>query len=564
MHTRLALCFTAVALTSCRDTVSRASFGGMAEEFVHASLALSPVAATAAGYHKHNGVSLDQLIDDYSPAGLQEQRRFYSDFRNRMAAAFKREQLTPEDRADYDIIDGQISLALLEYDTLQSFKHNPTSYVELVGNALYSPFVLEYASKRDRFGHIVSRLEKIPALVEQAKVNLTDSPDIWLKVALEENQGNIDLIDKTLRPEAPGDLKSGYDQAAGRAIVSLNSFNVFLRDTLSKHFSDWRLGKEKYARKFQLALGTGKTPEQMLAEADEKLKEIRGQMASLAKPQTVEAALAKVAARHATPETYMSDAQHDLAETTDFVREKHLLTLPARSNLKVIDTPAFMRGIYAVGGFSPAPALEPQLGAFYWITPIPKQWEAPRIESKLREYNYYGLKILTIHEAMPGHYVQAEYANDIQPKSRRTVRGIFGNGPYVEGWAVYATQAMIDDGYRNTPEMKLTFWKQMLRVVSNTILDIRLQTMGMTEQQAIDLMINDTYQEREEATAKYRRARLSSCQLPTYFAGWQGWLDAREAYKKAKGANFQLADFHERALKEGAVPLPALTKLLTP
>ena len=536
----------------------------MAEEFVHSSLALSPVAATAAGYHKHNGVSLDQLIDDYSPAGLREQRRFFADFRNRMAVAFKREQLPPEDQADYDIIEGQISLALLEYDTIQSFKHNPTSYVELVGNALYSPYVLEYASKGERFGHVVSRLEGIPALVEQAKANLTDSPDIWLKVALEENQGNIDLIDQTLRAEAPSDIKNRYDGAASGAISSLNSFNEFLRDTLAQHPSDWRLGKEKYARKFQFALGTGKTPEQMLAEAENKLKDIRGQMATVAQPRTVEAALAKVGARHATPGTYMSDAQRDLAETTDFVREKHLLTLPARSNLKVIDTPAFMRGIYAVGGFSPAPALEPQLGAFYWITPIPKQWEAARIESKLREYNYYGLKILTIHEAMPGHYVQAEYANDIQPKSRRILRGIFGNGPYVEGWAVYATQVMIDDGYRNTPEMKLTFLKQMLRVVSNTILDIRLQTMAMTEQQAIELMIDDTYQEREEATAKYQRARLSSCQLPTYFAGWQGWLDARDAFKKAKGSGFQLAKFHERALKEGAVPLPALTRLLTP
>lgn len=153
--------------------------------------------------------------------------------------------------------------------------------------------------------------------------------------------------------------------------------------------------------------------------------------------------------------------------------------------------------------------------------------------------------------------------NDIQPKSRRTVRGIFGNGPYVEGWAVYATQVMIDSGYQNTPEMRLTFLKQMLRVVSNTIIDIRLHTMGMTEQEAIDLMINDTYQEREEATAKYRRARLSSCQLPTYFAGWQGWLDARDAYKSAKGASFQLAHFHEQALKEGAVPLPVLIRLLT-
>jgi len=222
-----------------------------------------------------------------------------------------------------------------------------------------------------------------------------------------------------------------------------------------------------------------------------------------------------------------------------------------------------MRGIYSVGGFNAAPPLQPELGAFYWITPIPKSWSKDRIESKLREYNNYGLQQLTIHEAMPGHYVQLEYANDVQPKSRRLLRNIFGNGPYIEGWAVYAQQLMTDQGYLdNSPGMRLTLGKQLLRVLANTILDVRLQTMGMTDQEALDLMIKDTYQEKEEATAKLQRAQLSSCQLPTYFAGWKGWLQVREHYQQKQGANFSLKDFHERALKESAVPLTTLDRLL--
>ena len=120
----------------------------------------------------------------------------------------------------------------------------------------------------------------------------------------------------------------------------------------------------------------------------------------------------------ATPpaKRYLDDARKDLEEARAFVQQKHLLTLPTRANLQVIPTPEFMRGIYAVGGFNPAPALEPQLGAFYWVTPIPAAWPKERVESKLREYNFYKLKLLTIHEAMPGHYVQMEFANDVQPK----------------------------------------------------------------------------------------------------------------------------------------------------
>src|SRR5438477_519732 len=222
-----------------------------------------------------------------------------------------------------------------------------------------------------------------------------------------------------------------------------------------------------------------------------------------------------------------------------------------------------MRGIYAVGGFNAAPPLQPELGAFYWITPIPKNWSKDRVESKLREYNNYGLQHLTVHEAMPGHYVQLEYANDVQPKSRRLLRNVLGNGPYVEGWAVYAQQLMTDQGYLdNDPGMRLTWLKQLLRVLANTILDIRLQTMGMTDQQALDLMINDTYQEKEEATAKLQRAQLSSCQLPTYYSGWKEWLEIREHERQRKGASFSLKEFHERALKESAVPLPVLDTLL--
>jgi uncharacterized protein (DUF885 family) len=164
---------------------------------------------------------------------------------------------------------------------------------------------------------------------------------------------------------------------------------------------------------------------------------------------------------------------------------------------------------------------------------------------------------------MPGHYVQFEVADNLDPQSRRALRNIFGNVPYVEGWAFYTQQMMSEEGFMdNSPELWLTFYKQELRAIANAILDIRLQTLGMTDAQALDLMMNQTFQEKEEATAKLQRAQLSSCQLPTYFVGLRGWLDNREEYKKRKGAGFTLSGFHDAALKESAVPLPALGALL--
>jgi uncharacterized protein (DUF885 family) len=551
-------------LAGCKTVPERQKldFSKVTEDFVYGSLALTPVSATQAGYHEHQGVKLDEKLDDFSPSGIEAQQKFYTGFKDRLAG-MDQASLSAEERADYLILKNAVDLSLQDLQQIQSYRHNPTTYVELIGNALFNPYVLEYAPFDTRFAQIIKRLSLVPALLDQAKMNLIDSPEVWNRVAREENDGNIDVIDKTLRSKAPANLKADFDKAAGPALDSLRSFSAYLKQDLSKKTSDWRLGKERYAQKFAYALVVGKTPEQVLSEAEAALKVTREEMAKLAAPHSIREALDAIAKQHTTPEHFMGQARQDLDLATAFVRQKNLVTFPARSNLQVIPTPEFMRGIYGVAGFNPAPALEPQLGAFYWVTPIPGDWPKERIDSKLREYNRYGLMEITIHEAMPGHYVQFEVADNLEPQSRRALRNIYGNVPYVEGWALYTQQMMSENGFMdNSMDLQMTYYKQLLRSIANAILDIRLQTMGMTDQQALDLMINDTFQEKEEATAKLQRAQLSSCQLPAYFVGLHGWLDIREEYKKRKGSIFMLSQFHDAALKESAVPLPALGQLL--
>jgi uncharacterized protein (DUF885 family) len=398
---------------------------------------------------------------------------------------------------------------------------------------------------------------------------------------MEENEGNINLVDKTLRETVPENLREHYAQAAKTALAALRQFQDYLKSNLSnRDRHDWRLGRDRYTKKFRYILAAGVDPESVLADAEADVARVRARMLERSLPLhkklypshgahenenvVISEVLARIADRHSTPASYMQDARRDLEEARRFVQSKHLLTLPPRDNLQVIETPEFMRGIYAVGGFNPAPALEPHLGAFYWLTPIPKDWPTQRMESKLREYNFYKLKLLTIHEAIPGHYVQLEYANDVQPRPRRLLRSIYGNGPYVEGWAQYATQVMLDEGFLDaSPELRLTFEKEELRALANAIIDVRLQMLNMSDQEALDLMQQQTFQEVEEATAKLQRAKLSSAQLPTYYVGWRGWLRLREKYRHARGAGYKLSEFHDEALKTGAVPLPLLETLLT-
>jgi uncharacterized protein (DUF885 family) len=543
---------------------SRASeFDQLVDDFVFGTLALSPATASGAGYHVHHGASLEDQLDDFSESGILASHSLLHDIEARLAR-LDEGTLDAEQRADVGIMRDAIGAARLDLDEIQSYRHNPTTYVELLGNALYSPYVLQYAPAPERYRHLINRLNKIPDLIRQAEANLQDSPDIWNRVAREENAGNVTLIDTTIRGDCPTSERMRYDQAAAAAIAALQGFNHWLEDHLAEHRSDWRLGKDLYAKKFRLVLQTGKTPEALLQEAEADLSKARAEIARLAAPKSVEQALAEVARQHATAAGFMASAKDALSVATAFVKAKDLVTVPSSANLAVIETPVFMRGVYGVGGFNPAPALEPKLGAFYWVTPIPSTWTQARIDSKLREYNDSGMQHLTVHEAMPGHYVQAEYSNTLEPSSRRLLRDIYGNGPYIEGWAVYAQQLMAEQGYlADTPGYRITLQKQLLRVLANTILDVRLQTMGMTDKEALDLLTRSTYQESEEANAKLQRAKLSSCQLPTYYAGYKGWLSVREHYQSRHAANFNLKDFHESALKEGAVPLPVLDGLLS-
>jgi uncharacterized protein (DUF885 family) len=563
-------------LTSCSPQTKPIDVEKLLQDFIGASLAMSPVTATQAGFHNYEGVNLDSILDDYSPNGIRGLRILYNTMHVN-ASKLDSKKLAPEVRTDFALIRDYCEQQLLEVDKLQSYRHNPTLYVELIGQAINGPFTLHYASTETRYQQIIARLTKIPAFLETAKANLTDAPEIWNTVAQQENEGNIDLIDHQVHENVPVGLKPRYEAAASQAIAALRGFNSWLKGTLKQHQSDWRLGNDLYAQKFRYALASGETPEQTLAAAVQKLQAIRQEMRGQAlklwpkyfagrpAPKDENALIAgvleKIALVHTTPDKFFDEAKQDYDRAAAFVKERNLLPLPAMNNLQVIPTPAFMRGVYGVAGFQSAPPLEPKLGAFFWITPFEPGMPKADAESKLREYNRWGLETIVLHEAMPGHFVQSQYANAIEPQSRAVLRQILSNGPYVEGWAVYATQLMIEAGFDASPEMQLTFNKQMLRVVANAILDVKMQTQGMTDQQALDLMINQTFQERQEAVAKVKRAKLTSCQLPTYYAGWQAWLRLRSGWEQKHGAN-TLPRFHEAALKEGALPMPTLARLL--
>ncbi len=586
-----------ISYASAADSPTDAGkkFATLSDQFMKESLARSPGDASEAGYHLHKDSAtgktlvLDAMLDDMSAEFMKEQRHFYQSWRDRFASETPPAKLDPQDAADWHLIDDQIAMNLLELDKIQNYKHNPTVVVEMIGNALFQPMTSSYATKAVRLGHVMDRIEQIPRVLTQVKAYLDKADPIFVKTAIEENDGNVDLIESTLKYEIDDDpkLKQRYEKIAPPAVAELKSFSKWLENDLGKRPDprSWRLGKELYDQKFKLIMETGVTPQQLLERAETKMKEVRADMLRLALPMhktmypthdehpgndehereniIIGEVLQRISDEHPERDELQHTIEKDLDGIKEFIRSHKIVDLSDRDNLKVIPTPKFMRGIYSGAGFHGAPPLEPKSEAQYWITPIDSKTSDEKAESRLRENNFYSLKWLTIHEALPGHYIQFEHANNIQPERRRLLRTLFSNGAYVEGWAEYIAQVMMDEGFqKDEPKFRMTMRKIRLRLLANTIIDVRNHTMGYTDEEAMRLMTKECFQTQAEAEAKLTRAKLSSTQLPTYYAGLVDWQNLREKYQAAKGKDFDLLKFHNLVLDQGPLPVPVVEKLI--
>jgi len=576
------------AAAACSRGDSR--FPALADEYVYTSLSFSPSGASQVGLHvfvdprTRDTLRLDALLDDYSAAALDHQRAYYRDFATRLGA-IRRDRLEPQTQADYDLLDNAVKFASFSLDSERFYQRRPQLYAEILGSALFANISLEYADTAARARDLTTRVEQIPAWIGVATRNLTASNEIYRKVALEEMAGVADLLKNMGAAFVKGTpSQARYRAAQGPALAALAHYAAFVRDTLPRRAAfDWRMGRGMFEQKWRYYLQASVTPEEMLRSAEDSMRAIRHEMLQLADPlysswfpgkrpagdsatvlnAIVGRVLGRIGEEHANRDSLVETGQRTVADLEKFVVDHHVLSQTDFSNLRVIPTPVFERGSYGVGGAVFAPALQPNLSAFYWVTPIPKEWKAADAEAKLREYNKYKMLSLTIHEAMPGHIVQGDYANRVTPEWRRLLRTVYGLNSYIEGWAVYMEQAMEELGANGGDAVKarLVALKADLRMYANVIIDVRLHTMGMNGDSAVALMVRDAFQERPEATAKLQRAQLDYVQLNTYPVGVREWWDFRRAAEAREGSAFNLCRFHDLVLSYGPIPVPAVRSL---
>jgi uncharacterized protein (DUF885 family) len=557
------LLFVALALVFVANVApavaSDKEFEAVANAYIDKLLEMNPEFATTLGDHRFDG-----RLNDRSAAGIDLQTRVAREYLDKLAAIDPK-KLREANAIDYAILKLNLERAVFEAVELREQEWNPLFYN--MGNAIYSLLSRDFAPLDDRLRNVKSRLEAIPAVVAAAKANLKNPPKVHTETAILQNQGNIGMIRDDLSQFVAGSpVAAELVPVREAAAKALEEYGTWLeQDLLPRSTGEVRIGDAMWRKKLRFSLDSDLSKEDIHARAVADLKATQQAMYQTALPlykkyypevtdqaklgdmkHVNKAVLDRLAATRPNNDTIVEKAKKTLDDAIAFTREKKLVTVPTEP-VKIIVMPEFQRGVAVAYCESPGP-FEPAGETFYAISPTPADWSSERTESFFKEYNDYMLYDLTVHEAVPGHYLQGAHANKF--KAPTQVRAIFYSGSFVEGWAVYTEKVMADAGFGG-PEVRMQQLKMRLRVIINAIIDQKIHTEGMTEEEAMALMKNEGFQEDGEAAGKWRRACLTSTQLSTYFVGSAEVEDIRRAYE-AKNKKVDLRKMHDAMLSFGA------------
>ena len=477
-----------------------------------------------------------------------------------------------------------LATTLWRLETLQEWAWNPLVYTELTGGSIYGLMAREFAPRPQRLAHVADRLEQFPRLLEQVRKTLVPKrvPPIHAETAVRQNKGVLSILENMVEPHL-GELEPAVRQRLEKAVQTargaVDRHQTWLESELRPQAAgDFRLGAKLYDQKLPFTLQTSLSRAEVRERAESELKRVRAEMYQIAQQvylkkhpytkfpaepskeyqQALIRAGLEMACLDVPPADQMVEkARESLVDTANFIREKQLMTLP-EDPLEIIIMPEFQRGVSTAYCDAPG-ALDKGQKTFYAVAPLPADWNAEQIQSYLREYNTRSLHNLTVHEAMPGHYVQLVLSN----RYPSTLRAVLSSGTFIEGWGCYAEQMMANAGYfHNDPLMLLVQRKWYLRAIANSILDQAIHVDGMSREEAMRLMIEETFQEEREAAGKWIRAQLTSTQLSTYFVGVQEHLDLRREAEERWGKEFAPRRYHDQVVSFGSPPVRFVRALM--
>lgn len=568
---------TANAQTA-KDSQADQAFDTVAKRWLDESMRLSPVWATGVGDHR-----FDEQLDDLSQVGRSRVLDFNKTLLRELDA-IDTSALSRENQVDAAILRNQLRGEIWQAEVLQSWAWDPQMYSSLAGSAIYSLMAREFAPMPQRLRAATARMEKLPELFAQMRSNLDPArvPRIHAETVARQHAGINTLIAEFIQPNI-GELSGEEQQRLNKAISNLQSavaaHQTWLDDELVPNAKgDYRIGAKLYDEKLQFSLNSALSREEIGQRSRDELTRIRERMYVIATQVLKDEHVAPPLPDNPTPEqqqraietalelAYIERPERDgvvdyakktLDIATEFARKHDLVTVPT-TPVQIILMPEFQRGVAVAYCDSPGP-LERGLPTYYAISPIPDEWTNEQSESFLREYNNRMIHLLSIHEGVPGHYLEGAHS----VKHPSTLRAVLRSGPFAEGWAVYTEKVMTDAGYLDRdPLFELVQLKFYARAVANAILDQGVHVDGMSRDEAMDLMVRQSFQQESEAAGKWIRAQLTSAQLATYFVGAQEHFDMRQAVEAKRGTEFNLKAYHDEVLAQGAPPVRFARQLI--
>jgi uncharacterized protein (DUF885 family) len=565
-------------MQSTRDWTPDDLFGELSKSYLDRSTALSPVYATYLGDHRFDG-ELDEVGEEARAQTIS----FCNEYLGRLEKV-PRDHLSQANQIDAALLEHELRRTLWRLEVLQEWAWNPLGYTDLCGRAIYSLMARDFAPIEKRLSSAADRLEKLPRLLEQVRGALVAKrvPKIHAETAVRQNKGVLSILDNMVVPhlEKLEKAERGRLEAAMKtARAAVDKHQEWLeKEVLPQAAGDFRIGKELFDKKLAFTLNSPLSRAEIRQRAESELKRVREQMYQLSKgvflkkeparvfpgkpdeahrQETIQAALELAYADKPARDAVVKTARESLVDIEAFVRKRDLITIPD-DPIEIIIMPEFERGVSVAYCDSPG-ALDVGQKTFYAVAPLPDDWTDKQVDSFLREYNRRSIHNLSVHEAIPGHFLQLAHSN----RYPSLLRAVLSSGVFIEGWAVYTEQMLADEGYMNAdPLMKLIALKWYLRGIANSIIDQAIHAGDMSQQEAMRLMTVDTFQEEREAAGKWIRAQLTSTQLSTYFVGYQEHRDLRAEAEKKAGEGFNLKKYHDQVISYGSPPVRFVRRLV--
>ena len=524
------------------------------DEYLAYLYEVHPTNATFDGIHVH-----DDLLEDLSRQAIDRQIRDLGGFARRLAA-IDPGRLTDIERLERPALENSIRARLFELEQVRTWERNPQFYADVIATSIAGQALFEYAPLSERARRIVSKLRQVPRLVQAARDNIKDPPGIFVKAGLESMRGTRRFIDHDL-PRAfsrLGDLHILGDLAdtSTEASAALGSYIDYLEQDLApRSKGSFRLGREKFEEKLRLDEGIELNADALLGIALRELHNVQEEFRRVAgrlNGGDPLAAWERAKAEHPPAGQLVRTAQEQLGELAAFVTRERIISVPNGAAVDVAPTPQFYRWTFA-SMWTPGPFEARPLRATYYITDVDPSWTPERQAEHLRDFSYGTLWAISIHEVFPGHFLHYQHLRQVESKLRKSI--LFSSTAFVEGWAHYCEQMMLDEGFRrNEPGVRLGQLAEALVRLCRCIVGIRLHCEDLSVEQGVRFFRDEAYLEEGSARREAERGTFDPAYV-LYSIGKLMLLKLREDYKAKQGSKYSLRDFHDSLLANGTVPI---------